>query len=84
VALTSAPLSPRSTISYLKLLPLKNRLVMVEKIQESVSSEGFGRDINEKCLENRGVSGDLPPPGGPHAQIRMVFSTSFQTKDLRS
>lgn len=32
-----------------------------------------------KCLVNLIVSGDLPPPGGAAAAIKVVSSTSFQT-----
>ena len=51
---------------------------MVENIHPSVSSELFGTAYKLKCLVNLTVKGDLPPPGGAQAQIKIVLSTSFQ------
>jgi hypothetical protein len=65
-------------ISFLKWLFLKKAFNIVLNIHESVSSLEFGTLSNAKCRVNLTVKGDLPPPGGPHAQIKIVLSTSFQ------
>lgn len=76
--------SAKSQTSALKWLPLRKLRKMVEKIQESVSSEELGTLKRVKCRVNRTVICDLPPPGGAQAQIRIVLSISFQKKPLRS
>ena len=50
------------------------------KIQDNVSSLELGTLNKAKWRVNLTVIGDLPPPGGPQAQIRIVLSTSFQLK----
>ena len=76
--------SANSITSDLKLLPFKNDFIIVENILDNVVSDELGNVIKLKCLVNLGVSYDLPPPGGPHAQTRIVFSISFHINDLRS
>ena len=46
--------------------------------------DGGGTFSMLKCLKKRGVTSCRPPPGGAHAQISVVSSTSFQKSFLRS
>ena len=52
--------------------------MMLSKIDLIESSDGSGTLQIWKCRMNRGVRGDLPPPGGAAAQIMMNFSMVFQ------
>ena len=46
--------------------------------------DGGGTFSMLKCRKKRGVTSCRPPPGGAHAQISVVSSTSFQKSFLRS
>jgi hypothetical protein len=52
---------------------------MEPNILVRVALSAFGKQNMLKCLVNLIVSGDLPPPGGAAAAIKVVSSTSFQT-----
>jgi hypothetical protein len=80
VALTKDEFSPNSIISFLKRFSLRKDLTIVPKIQDKVSSLELGIENKEKWRVKRKVKADLPPPGGPQAQTRIVLSISFHWK----
>ena len=51
----------------------KNHLRMVLKILLRVSSSKEVKEVSERWRRMRGLTKDLPPPGGPIAVMRMVF-----------
>ncbi len=59
--------------SALKPNELKNHLRMVVKIRLRVSSSKEVKEVSERWRRIRGVTKDLPPPGGPIAVIRIVL-----------
>lgn len=61
-----------------KWFATKNSFIILSKITLIESSDGSGTLNMWKNLINRGVSGDLPPPGGAAAHNKMNFSIVFQ------
>lgn len=62
----------------------KNPLRIEEKIVLILFSERSGTQIILKCLNRRGVTAFLPPPGGAQAQTNLVSLIDLNTSFLVS